>query len=764
MADAPHLPPPPASKLAQDTPRKGNLPPHMHSDVTQEEARSGIQKDMEPSLITCTAESWFNCYAPSQQPWNVGGTHQNTFIDQIKNKLSSSHSSKGWISFNNARDHDQSENTTYSTIAELAKEIGDAAQEIDSQLIPTLVLHASPQTLVTSEVVGYQFYPDARGTVVESKAPKVPIPKRRSTRRTTQDTPVLSKDNCHTAVIAEYKLKAGPADRMDDERKLIGAATALMYNDPRRRHLMGFTIERDQMRMWYFCRSHVCVSEAFNFQTEPKFFIRFLLTIHFATPTELGYDLSIERLTIPNAGKDVIAYQYKVDDAYYLTQGHPLSEDAAYRMVSRATRVWKVKKMVMGANGWTNELEDKEYVLKDVWLYEDALLECEIKQAIFDALKQKDNTEKTTHATDAEPYFMTYAHDWKVRSEHLPSGDRTPSLPEDWKSTQFSRQHQRLTTPNSSAQRVATRDPLSRPEVSASAAVPLQHHARIHVRTVFEEVCQTLYEITDYKTVVDYIIQIVQALRYMYLAGFVHRDISPGNCLWHVPEGRAKISDLEYARPFSELSGHDPRTGTPSFMAVEYQSQSHLFGSPASLEFFTFNFYHDLESVFWLYVWSLHKCPPATLTLGDDHTNILLQSTADHLDCGITGASLRSAVLTRRANILVYQLKPVYAERSYLLDALESRSVIRAAYETLEDKEPWRNAAGKALHWDQENFESQVYDDFRKCFQDIRDKLLTLNDDVPVKPRLPQSMKRIAETQSGPTTKPTKAKKTKNSM
>ncbi|KAJ6477384.1 hypothetical protein C8R47DRAFT_1289190 [Mycena vitilis] len=644
--------------------------------------------------------------------------------------------------------HKMSENKTNSIIAELAKEIGDAAQEIDSQLIPTLVLHASPQTLGIAEVVGYRFYPDARGSVEPNVPPVSAVPLRRSAPLPKADTPLLSKENSNTALIAEYKPTDGPANTMDDERKLIGAATALMYNDPRRRHLMGFTIEDDQMRMWYFCRGHVCVSVAFNFQT-----------------TELGYDPSIDRLTIKNDdGKDVIAYQYKVDDTYYLTQGHPLSEDAAYRM--------KVRMMIMGAEGWTKKLEDKECVLKDVWLYENTLLEHEIKEAIFDALKNKDDTEKTTHATDAEPYFMTYAHDWKVESEHLPSGDCTPSLPEGWKPAQFSRQCQGLATPESSAQRTPSVDTL---DVSAPIAGSLQHHARIHVRTVTKEVCQTLDEMTDYKTVLEYIIQIVQVLRYMYLAGFVHRDISPGNCLWHAPMGQAKISDLEYARSFSELSGHDPRTGTPSFMAAEYQSQEHLFkeipfvrkrNRIPSPTFFTFNFYHDLESVFWLYAWFLHQCPPARLTLSDEEKKLLLKSHADYIHCGIGGTALRNGLVLKGDGVtrLVDQLATVYRDIDFLLDGLGSLEILRAAYKLLEATEPRRDKEGNPLHWEETNFQPQVYDKFRQCFQVIRGDLSKLEDTVPVQRLVPPSVKRIADMQADPTIKPTNAKRAKKSQ
>ncbi|KAJ6477383.1 hypothetical protein C8R47DRAFT_1323353 [Mycena vitilis] len=700
---------------------------------------------MEASLITCPVDAWFNCYAPSRQPWNDGATKENPFIDKINNELRSCRNNQGWNSFHDAGTPIQPEYTTPSLIAELAKNINDTAQDLHKELEPTLSLLASPRTLGTSEVVGYQLH--------DSNLPKALVaPKEYSS--IFSDTLLLSKEN---AVIARFNLSDGSAD---DELKLFDAATALMCNDPRRCYVMGFAIEHDQMRLWYFCRSHICVSEAFDFREEPKPFIRFLLTILFATQTELGYDPTITHRTIQNdAGEDVIAYQYKVDDTYYLTQGHPLSDYAASRIVSRATRVWIVKKMVMGANGWTNKLEAKEYILKDVWLFDDALLESEIKAAIFVALKKKDKAKRTTHAADAEPYFMTLTHDWKVESEHLPPRDCTPSVPEGWKPTQYSRQHQAL-----AAQWTVSIDAL---QVSAPVTAPLK---RIHVRTVFEEVCQTLGKIADYKTVMDYFNQIVQALRYMHLAGFVHRDISPGNCMWHAPTGQAKISDLEYARSFSELSGHDPRTGTPSFMAAEYQAQRHFFLKPGVLnmendvsppEFFTFNFYHDLESVFWLYTWFIHKCPPAELVLLDGAQTALAQSYTTYLDCGITGNMVRGSIVYTDSGAisLARPLAKVYGSRSFLLNALESVNIIRNAYKALEATEP-RLKDGQPMHWQEENFRPQVYDELCQCFRNIRDKLAELQDDVPV--QLP-SMKRIADAQADPTIKPTNAKKAKKS-
>lgn len=53
-------------------------------------------------------------------------------------------------------------------------------------------------------------------------------------------------------------------------------------------------------------------------------------------------------------------------------------------------------------------------------------------------------------------------------------------------------------------------------------------------------------------------------------AGWVHRDISPGNLLVH--DGKVKLADLEYAKPYpddEQTAAWDQKIGTPDFMANE---------------------------------------------------------------------------------------------------------------------------------------------------------------------------------------------------
>jgi serine/threonine protein kinase len=48
----------------------------------------------------------------------------------------------------------------------------------------------------------------------------------------------------------------------------------------------------------------------------------------------------------------------------------------------------------------------------------------------------------------------------------------------------------------------------------------------------------------------------------MHAHGYVHRDVSSGNIIFHGGEG--KIADLEYAKEIGTGSGHNERTVCPS--------------------------------------------------------------------------------------------------------------------------------------------------------------------------------------------------------
>ena len=143
----------------------------------------------------------------------------------------------------------------------------------------------------------------------------------------------------------------------------------------------------------------------------PDLLIQFILYALFAEPAQLGYDPTVER---QQSQDNTIDYIYTVDGTSYRTEGSPMSEDTAYSITSRATRVWRVRE-ILGIVDGIETLSNNIYILKDCWLYSDAKLQSEILEEIYSCLSEIDNCQKTNHAQDAKPYFIDVTKDWPVK-------------------------------------------------------------------------------------------------------------------------------------------------------------------------------------------------------------------------------------------------------------------------------------------------------------------------------------------------------------
>ena len=227
----------------------------------------------------------------------------------------------------------------------------------------------------------------------------------------------------------------------------------------------------------------------------PDLLIQFILYALFAEPAQLGYDPTVER---QQSQDNTIDYIYTVDGTSYRTEGSPMSEDTAYSITSRATRVWRVRE-ILGIVDGTETLSDDVYVLKDCWLYSDAKLQSEILEEIYGRLRIIDERQKTNHAQDAKPYFMDFKKDWHVEL----GGTRDTSFPcpPDVVRGAFTFVPQFITR---NIARGTQRNvvPIGSPYVSGSpASAPmLQFQTRFHVRTVFKELCVTIDEVENYHT------------------------------------------------------------------------------------------------------------------------------------------------------------------------------------------------------------------------------------------------------------------------
>ncbi|KAG6816598.1 hypothetical protein H0H93_007895, partial [Arthromyces matolae] len=278
-------------------------------------------------------------------------------------------------------------------------------------------------------------------------------------------------------------------------------------------------------------------------------------------------------------------------------------------------------------------------------------------------------------------------------------------------------------------QRHATQPTIVHPELE---------HARKHVLLTYKEVSLSASEICNYKTAARVPSDMTdRAARYLRLAGSVHRDISAGNCLWD-----GNLSDLEYARPYTESVGHDPRTGTPAFMAAEYLQGLYQFtligtasgdrktglaqakilakekqqaSSPLVSHRPRFNFYHDLESIFWIYIWFLHhRLPKKLMQSNPDLTS--LKESAETLFLNVIAAnpSRTELIFEGDASVrLLNILAPIYTpEFEILFASIPLRVLLASAYMSLELTAP------QAVEgfWDKNKFQAWPYADMKEEF------------------------------------------------
>ncbi|KAF8868829.1 hypothetical protein CPB85DRAFT_1361524 [Mucidula mucida] len=189
----------------------------------------------------------------------------------------------------------------------------------------------------------------------------------------------------------------------------------------------------------------------------------------------------------------------------------------------------------------------------------------------------------------------------------------------------------------------------------------------------------------------------------MRLAGFVHRDISPGNCL--IYNGQTKISDLEYARRYAApVNGPAPLTGTPGFMA--------------------FNFLHDLESVVWIYLWFLLDTLPKAFTSMqiEQHKTAILR--LNHMLFNFRWMSRLSSAYGE----VVDALTAVHGVDSKLLKALDSFKTLSSCYRIVESSQPLLVESPQATHWDRKVFLHKFYKAIHFYFMDAHEQMKDKND------------------------------------
>ncbi|KAJ3922984.1 hypothetical protein F5877DRAFT_32476, partial [Lentinula edodes] len=174
-------------------------------------------------------------------------------------------------------------------------------------------------------------------------------------------------------VLMTGKLKKSTQNTVDDNnKKVLSNATHIMGADPTRRFMFGLTIDKFNIRLWFFSRSHVFVTEAMNLHTDAKYFA---LSLSRACREELGYDPTVTRVQGKNGTGP--RYLFTIDSKQYITT-EAITVRKAKFLLGSATRVFKVQQVLNDEGDLDNEVK----VINDYWLPEDSPTELETRSAI----------------------------------------------------------------------------------------------------------------------------------------------------------------------------------------------------------------------------------------------------------------------------------------------------------------------------------------------------------------------------------------------
>ncbi|KAG9022754.1 hypothetical protein FRB95_014238 [Tulasnella sp. JGI-2019a] len=678
--------PPPLPSVSIETPavaRHTSTQSYLSGNL--EQSRTAVLKDLKP--IPIAENDVFKQWLPRLQP----GVN----VEQIRDRLieSKSLTLNGWKHWPNDPAHTAgSENEVFKAFS---TPVGDiiSAIKLEMNIAPTATLLNNPTGTPLSERRNTS-QPD--GYMVLEPVPRenlrpYAVLKHQEKPGTGNLLPTYWED---IAVPLEYKKDNTPTARLDDERKMVWSLHHILRNNPCRRSAFGITLENNNLRVWFCHRAGTITSKGFDFMTDHDELIHLVSSLAFATKVDLGWDPTI----VPIVQLGQIAYKITVHidaggEPEVFTSTKIISDYGAEATQGRGTRIYLAR----------SDTDNNEVVIKDSWQDHNRTREGKIMEALMDDLKKiqgvdMDDVEK--HFLKARCYgdvligsvvdsTLKIMHDIDVPADSLtlripPSDELTDLEP---KKGSASVGQVPLVRRTFGGRANTTGAPPQR--------VPYVMSHRVHHRIVFTERGRSLHEIHDPKQMLDVLVHIVRGLEYMWRCGWIHRDISAGNIL--IIKNRGVLSDLEYAKkytPTDTYGPHDMRTGTFEFMAIEVARGAYVFNKPLRFakykQPFKHNPLHDLESVWWVAVWSI-------VSLSPEAGSYSLQN---HLD-GYTAmfpktsnlASSRSDFITVKYHFerFIYEkFLEVFAETLGKLDDMRQQMLewYETAYQPFERQEP----------------------------------------------------------------------------
>ncbi|KAF9646538.1 hypothetical protein BDM02DRAFT_3270901 [Thelephora ganbajun] len=418
-----------------------------------------------------------------------------------------------------------------------------------------------------------------------------------------------------------FEYKFGNGDAVDNDTKVLRSLHHIVRSDPCRIFSFGVAIYGTKFRIWLLCRAAPFVFAPFDWFEDPESAIKFFAILATSSATDLGFDTNIKRI-----GDCDFDLQFNIQGTEYNTSMLLYNVGAD---------------IPCGRGTWVFEVVDQETkevrAIKDCWVenrrgkhMEHEIVATDTSggfQGVCDILSK----EEFKSLDNFYPQLLVLA---RTNSKPIYSrfvGNSTPN-----------RSHHSRRSP---------------PPTQLAPTIP--PHPRFRYQVVYSNRGISLFEVTSLEKVFVYLDQTVIALLHLHKAGWVHRDLSPGNII--VVDGKVKISDLEFAKrrvaqDLERLTRRtdqplpvvkDTRTGTLPFMAIEVQVGRYQFRQMSTTKpsgfltrhrgpdgevtsvicpnrqnatrpdmehterIFLHNPLHDYESVWWIVVWFVFHYRPA---------------------------------------------------------------------------------------------------------------------------------------------------------
>ncbi|KAG8692388.1 hypothetical protein FRC09_011222 [Ceratobasidium sp. 395] len=302
------------------------------------------------------------------------------------------------------------------------------------------------------------------------------------------------------------------------------------------------------------------------------------------------------------------------------------SEVGAESFIGRGTRVWKVRKL-----DDTGKPLDPIYALKDTWTRHDCPVECDVITKIEGSSPECSRyfsilfgaglvPVHTGHFSQPDNIKRTIRRGKDlVLIEHVlqpAEAERREILKGQNRATATSRTAQQPKKSSGSLHCTPTT-----PQVGNWDYWDINESPHRRCQAVFKGIGEPIHCLRSYQDVITAIQGASKGLQAIHTAGYVHCDVSSGNILLVPDEGgggrRGVIVDLEYTKEVSDQSdSHGIKIGAYESTAIEVALSKYVHRLPQTIDLskpivprappppFRQNQLHDLESIWWIYMWT----------------------------------------------------------------------------------------------------------------------------------------------------------------